>query len=336
MWFGQFIHGVLEESFRRYQEERTTSKSAFTPPDDAELELICDVIIKRLANQGLRARNRDIVSIAKSRAAAALQLLGPELFPLIQKAEVRLTGTRSLRDPSSGVDRYEMKGVVDVISHIDLQDPKLNDNWIVRAIRDAIPLDAPESFEVIIDYKGMRRPATSAPNAAPNFSQIYDWQLQTYAQLRSVQQDSLPVAAGILIYLNELLPSWSDLRDLRDEVKMGITDVAPAPGSPTESLMRSKRGSSEWPDVDVDFRRRRALKIVPISPQSQKAAAQQFDEVVAKFERRGATEQRNGEVLTVWEQNSTDEKTCAACDWRAICPEFSSSKKNNAPSLPGR
>ena len=100
--------------------------------------------------------------------------------------------------------------------------------------------------------------------------------------------------------------------------------------------MRSKRGSSEWPDVEIDFRRRRALKIVSISPQSQKAAAKQFDEVVTKIEKSRATEQRNGEVLTVWEQNSTDEKTCAACDWRTICPEFSSGKKNNAPSLPGR
>ncbi len=47
----------------------------------------------------------------------------------------------------------------------------------------------------------------------------------TYADLRGRQPDAHPVKAGLLLYINELLPLASDLEDLRKEVSEGRTDI---------------------------------------------------------------------------------------------------------------
>jgi hypothetical protein len=342
MWFGQFIHGVLEESFREFQESSSGPKSVYTPPSVDEIRTTCDLVIKRLAAQGLKARNSDLVDTGIARATAAVQILGPALFPLIKHAEVKLTGTRrfpdqdsSLNAPAREADRYEMKGVVDVVTSVELGGHAFAGNFIVEAVRKALPNGVSGSFEVIIDYKGMHRPTvTKNSSGSASLSEVYDWQLQTYAELRGMQLGSLPVAAGILIYLNELLPSWNDVKELKKSIANGTTDVVPLKGSAAEIAINSPRTGSPYPEIPLEFRVERALRVIAITPQTQEVSARKFDEFVAQIESSRTAELATGNVVESWKQDSSDEATCTACDWRPICPSYNKGKTAKPPKPP--
>lgn len=332
MWFGQFIHGVLEEAYWQYRTGRDATGDPSVPPaSDEQLSELCDLLAVRLAAQGLAPRNEDLERIGVDRARAAVQELGPLLFPVISQAEVRLTGTRAMRTDliparlQRGIDRYEMAGVVDVITDIELGDHALAANPLVDAIRRVLPPGHPERFEVIIDYKGMRRPPKGKPSGGRDFWRIYEWQVQTYAQLRSVQAGARPVAAAVLLYLNELLPTWTDSALLRREIDDGTTDVAPESGGAIDRLIRPRpRGdrSERPPLLPFEFRLQRALRIVPVSPATQDRAAEAFDKVVAEIEASRVTEQHAGAIIASWPKDTSDAATCAACDFRPVCPDY--------------
>jgi len=319
MWFGQFIHGVLEEAFLRY---RATRKIV----DENELDEVLELVARRLAATGLRPRNRNLEEIGQQRARAAVHELGPELFPLISEAEIPLNGTRHLPVggwpkslPRRESDRYEMAGVIDVITEMALDDPTTAGNRIVSAIKNALPEPRGEFFEVIVDYKGMRRPPRKVPRrGGPDFWNIYEWQLQTYATLRALQPDSKPVAAGVLLYLNELRPSISDIISLKNEIRQGSTDVIPEPGSDDEWALKSEKGI---PKLSFEFRLQRALRIIPITKDSQETAARNFDKVVFDIEIARAKEQQSPHIREQWPTDASDEATCVACDWRPVCPD---------------
>jgi hypothetical protein len=346
MWFGQFVHGVLEESYRRYRESRREEGEPFEPPATSVLNEICELVERRLAAQGLRPRSRDVLRVGRDRAHPAVVHLGPSLFPLIRAAEVRLTGTRRFPDhllPKGQrvheADRYEMKGIIDVITHVELTDPRFADNWLVKAVKAHVPVNSVGSFEVIVDYKGMRRPPLNPAKGGDNYAAIYEWQLQTYAELRSLQQDALPVAAGVLLYLNELRPTWTDLAALQAEIKSERTDVVPRSESPAARALQqpvNRRGASEYPSLPLAFRLARTLKVVPISNESQETAATRFDEVVASIECGRFNERSSSRVLTTWPTNTSDEATCVACDWKTVCPEYSTRARLGPPPIPGR
>jgi hypothetical protein len=322
MWFGQFIHGVLEEAFRRY---RARDDGAIVSP--SELEDILDLIARRLEARGLRARNRKLEQVGYERARVAVRKLGPELFPIISEAEIPLNGTRCMPFehwpkslPRRASDRYEMAGVVDVITEVQLDDPKVKANRIVSAITTALQPPLPNQFEVIVDYKGMRRPPIKTRARTTDYWRIYEWQLQTYAQLRSLQPDARAVRAGVLVFLNELRPSATDIEELRGEIQTGRTDVVPDQGTnDAQYLMSAKRG--KVPDLSFDFRLRRALRVVPITRESQETSARHFDNEVLQIEIARAKERAFSDIRSEWHANASDDATCVACDWRTICPE---------------
>src|SRR5262249_48325675 len=135
MWFGQFVHGVLEEAFRRYSTARDEGRDETPPWSIGTLEEIRDLVKGRLAAQGLHAWDEDLERLGDQRADAAVNELGASLFPLIHRAEVRLTGSRALPPIESQLqfreaDRYEIVGVVDVISHLELGDKQLQNNLL--------------------------------------------------------------------------------------------------------------------------------------------------------------------------------------------------------------
>jgi len=339
MWFGSFLHGVMEEAYRRFDQARRAGRPTPPPWPDATITEICDLIKRRLAAQNLYPWTEDLEQLGYARAKAAINDLGPQLFPLIHRAEVRLTGTRPLPvaqiDPIyrfRAADRYEMVGIIDVITHVELSDPALQGNQLLQLIREQLPGDLPERFEVIIDYKGMRRPPlTEANDAGASYWNIYGWQVQTYAHLRSTHEDSLPIVAGIILYVNELLPTRGDFSTLRREVQSGLTDVAPAPGSLAEQILRGWREREELPTLPVDFRLRRTTRIVPVSPPTIQNSLVQFDAVVARIETCRGRELNEGRVIATWEKNSDDEDTCVACDARTFCPSYT---KEDRPRLP--
>src|SRR5262249_8369943 len=106
MWFGEFIHGVMESSYRAWLANRPsfpwpctpTPYNAAPPPNRASHDIgtIGDLVEITLAASGKSPRSRVLRDSAYSRAERAVNEIGPELFPLIQSAEQKVIGTRPL------------------------------------------------------------------------------------------------------------------------------------------------------------------------------------------------------------------------------------------------
>ncbi|MFM8857066.1 MAG: PD-(D/E)XK nuclease family protein [Actinomycetota bacterium] len=325
MWFGQFIHGVLEEAFRRYATARDAGRDESPPWREETLEEIRDLVKGRLAAQGLHAWDEDLERLGDLRADAAVNELGMYLFPLIHRAEVRLTGSRVLPPIETALqfreaDRYEIVGVVDVISHVELQDPQLQDNLLVRLLTEELDGNLPERFELIIDYKGMRRPPIRGGGARPTLWEVYGWQLQTYAHLRRAQDDHLPIAAGLLLYLNELVPTTKDIVSLRKEITNDETDVKPSASSEAAEQLNNWRVVGD--PLPLDYRLKRAIRVVPVDDATIQQALTEFDDVVVRIETCRGREIRAGNIVASWDRNNTDDDTCVACDSRTFCPSY--------------
>lgn len=327
-WFGEFIHGVLEESFRRYRDSVLRGAPSLPPWPATDLDDIRALVKARLAARGLQPWSPDLEELGDARAMAAVQELGPHLFPLIHRAEVRLTGARILPTIATPLqfrvaDRYEMVGVVDVVTHVELADPALAANPIVGAIRTRLGAGLPTNFEVIVDYKGMRRPADPRLGGTSNLWTQYEWQLQTYGELRRKQADALDVVAGVLIYVNELYPTRSDLEQLRDEIASGTTDMPPSPGSAADAAIKTWRTRDRvLPVLPFEYRLARALRIVPITSASIATSLTAFDDVVQEIETCHGREVHGVPVLQAWTKNSSEESSCVVCDSRTYCPDY--------------
>ncbi|MEL7672026.1 hypothetical protein [Methanobacterium sp.] len=112
-------------------------------------------------------------------------------------------------------------------------------------------LDYPE-YEIIVDYKGMKRPPVNSPSW-----QHHNWQVLTYAWLRSMQPESRPVLTGILFYLNELSLFKEDLKELKREVEERNTDIMPPENDLVKILQWNAR--SNPPLISEAFKIRRIL-----------------------------------------------------------------------------
>lgn len=368
LWFGNFIHAVLDEGFRIFDQEIKSGKDITSAIAAIDVDAVIDTIERRLAAQGLVAWEPWLKTLGYARARVGLTELAQVLFPLIHRSEVRLTGARELKPLPVGTafreaDRYEMVGVIDVVTNIELTKPEVRGNPIVGLVRDCLG-SVPDHFEVIIDYKGSRRPALPSGKPTPKHPSLwdqYEWQVLTYADLRGRQPDAKPVKAGLLLYVNELLPLASDLEDLRKEIKAGRTDIEAdekdistwlktcrdqrskaaaildaAPGRDGAAALAASKELLPSP-IPWDLRLKRALRIVPVAdPETGKNripdALRSFDEVVEWIETCRGREFHGGAIMTAWERNCSDEGTCAACDARTWCPDFPS---ETAPRLPG-
>jgi hypothetical protein len=345
LWFGEFIHGVMEEAFRHYRVEREAGRTVVWPWEEEVVEHVLETIRKRLASRGLEAWNDDDLERGRKRARVAIQELGPHLFPLISRPEVAVRGARVLPDipavrAARVSTRYEMSGVIDVVTHVELADPAMAGNPLVQLILGALPGLHETEFEIIVDYKGARRPPTGGgPNGKPSLWQQYAWQVQTYAELREKQPGSGKVVAGIVLYVNELSPLRSDFEALRSEVRTKTTDVPPEPGSPDEKALFGPLSSSNLPALSFAYRLRRAVRLVPVTGRERDAALKAFDDVVGRIELCRVRETQGASILSAWERNPSDESTCTVCDHRTFCPDYRAGwgRKNRElePRLPG-
>jgi hypothetical protein len=209
-------------------------------------------------------------------------------------------------------NRYELHGVIDVLT-----DVQLNNVVAGNAVRDAIVAACPQlppHFEVVVDYKGARRPPTNH-----DFWAQAEWQVQTYAWLRMRQPNALRVASGVLIYVNELAPVGDDLTELQREVSRGITDVIPANGTPDAYALSLWRHGVAIPAFSQAFRMQRAIRVIPVTQQSLTLATGQFDRVVLQIEQCVAAEAGAGAIRGHWSPGG-DADTCVACDFRHFCP----------------
>ena len=335
LWFGEFIHGVMESAFRIWSS--TPQQPNFpwpcnpTPPRQPSLVgrrphdigTIGDAVEATLSAQAKNPRSYRARDNAYIRAKRAVNELGPHLFPLISVAEERVIGTRSI--PASGPeqhtrrsDLYELRGVIDVLTNVELS-AAATTNVIRQGIQTACS-ECSGEYEVIVDYKGSRRPKVG--NLDTSYWQQHDWQVQTYAWLRTRQPKSLPVAAGVLLYVNELAPGREDLIEMKKAMGTGTADVAPAPGSQDAYMLSTWRPDSDIaiPSFSLPFRLARAIRVIPVSPESQEKAATHFDKVVLDIELCAGKEATLGTIKQNW-LPCGDAETCVACDFRYFCPD---------------
>ncbi|HVH77481.1 MAG TPA: PD-(D/E)XK nuclease family protein [Stellaceae bacterium] len=328
LWFGEFVHGAMEAAFRIWRD--AVPRATFpwpmnitphrgNPPTGRlghDVGTIGDTIEGTLRVLGKNPRSNVVRDSAYRRVERAINELGPDLFPLIAAAEELVIGTREIPGATGTALRarlYELHGIIDVVTDVELTGAP-DSNIFKRAVQAAYP-GLTGRFEVIVDYKGSRRPATTH-----DYWQQGDWQVQTYAWLRGRQSGTLPVAAGILIYINELAPTSDDIEELRREVTRRQTDIAPANGSADYYQLNTWRPGNAIPAFSLEFRLARAIRVIPVNAQTQIAAAAEFDRVVQSIESCVDTEAAHGQIIAHWPPRG-DEETCAACDFRHFCPD---------------
>ncbi|MDW8214118.1 MAG: PD-(D/E)XK nuclease family protein [Roseiflexaceae bacterium] len=333
-WFGQFIHGVMEEAYRRWKEQYTTMLKGGAagplltfPWDVATLENLEQNIIDRLTAQGFVYSNKSVLELSRKRARIMINEIGRDLFPLIDTAEVRLQGIRAMPKLGNAPARsnyYEVTGVVDVLStlHLAKADPG---NRILQAlmrnptVQQTLARHRANNggvFEIIIDYKGIRRPPL------PEYElERFEWQIQTYAWLRAQQINARPVLAGILIFVNELAPSHSEMEELCKEVynqtNGPITDVLPT-GKDAIALKRWCEDEQSFPQLTFDYRLQRALHIVPITDSTMHASLDRFDAVVAEIE-ASVNEEKSGKGISASWRATHKPDNCTVCDFKHFC-----------------
>ncbi len=347
LWFGEFIHGTLEMCYRFWSETRqsgsqpptfpwpcTAREWGATNPNWAthDIGYFANAVEDALRRQGKQARSTEARDSAYHRVETAVNELGPHLFPLVAAAERRVIGTRAV--PTGGIalrcNNYEVHGVVDVLTHMTLRQGAEG-----NVIRDHVHRVCPDlrgTFEVIVDYKGTRRPLLDEP-----YWEQGDWQIQTYAWLRQRQVDALPVAAGILIYVNELTPGSEEMTALRRGLVDGTVDECPDLRSRDEQIVRMWRPGMDTSQLGLPYRLRRAIRVIPISRSSIESALREFDQVVRKAEENIVAEAASTNILQAWSPNCRDEATCVACDFRHFCPNpagQSATYQVKAPTAP--
>lgn len=329
LWFGEFIHAVLEEAYRQWKENE--SFRHFPWEWATRVRTIEMTIHRRLATRGLLPTpglfcpygpgeaagacgddNHPHKRLASVRADEAINVWGPHLFPLVTAAEVRLRGTRPMPVlEENRSDYYGITGVVDVIASVAIRNAS-PDNLVLRYIEPFMGNANEDKYEIIIDYKGMRRPALDDP-----WWKYHRWQVLTYAWLRSCQPDSRPVRAGVIFYLNELHPSAEDLQKLRSEIAESRTDVLPV-GDDLQKLREWQPGRP-LPSLSRSFRQDRSIQVIPIEGQALEESLRKFDSVVREIESSVLMEKKGAPVRSCW-RTEFREETCTACDFKTFCP----------------
>lgn len=342
-WFGEMVHGTLEMAYRHWRDtldagqqpspfpwpctKREWQQDSPTPNwVDHDIGKFAHAVEESLKQRGKIARSNNARNAAYRRVEAAVNSIGDHLFPLITATESKVIATRDLPNTSQSIrtDKYEIHGTVDVLASINLsQAPGCNP--IRQMIYEACP-NLNGRYEVVVDYKGSRRPKMDEP-----YWDEGNWQVQTYAWLREMQGESnLPVAVGILIYINELLPEGEEIRQLRRAQESGKTDIIPPVGSKDEQLIRLWQPGTETSQISLGFRLKRAIRVIPISKESIQKSLNEFDNTVCSIETNVARETNGAQLPSAWRPTCQDEGTCNACDFRWACP--SPAAKRTDPS----
>lgn len=335
LWTGEFVHGMMEEMYLYWRQNPipfpwpntpTPWGGSSTPTNrvDYDLGVLGERVEARLRASGKTPRNRNARDAAYRRVDAAMILLVPHLFPLITAVEEKLSSTRPMPQVNSPSgqqtrgDRYELTGVVDVISSVSLTTQQSNP--LVQMINNQIS-DLSGDFDVIVDYKAARRPPMTPPANAKPYWQHEAWQVQTYAWLRAQQPNVNPVRAGIIIYVNELSPSQSDLNDLKKEISQSQTDVQPISGSADYYALNTWQAGQGLPSsiFTNDFLLPRAVRIVPVDPTQINQAVTQIDTVISQIEGCALHENATGNIPNNWNADG-GAGDCDACDFRRFCP----------------
>ena len=351
-WFGEFIHGVLEEAYIQWKQENTQ----FPWDWKEDIRPIEDLIDLRLQVRGLYPHDEDLFfsilnkqdeemtiddlnehdhkKLASARAEKAINIWGKYLFPLIDSSELLIKGVRPMPNYNEKISRsnyYGINGVVDVLTSMkinkNLEQSNLDNynNKIIEFLKKdpefqkrISQFDEGEDYEIIIDYKGMKRPPVKILDSKVEDKwENHKQQILTYSWLRSKQEDANPIVAGIIFYLNELVPSKEDLVLIKDEINNDLTDVGQEYQSDVD-LINKWEEEDKAPELSDAFKINRSIRIINVDEAEQDEALLKFDSVVANIENSLIKEMKGCKIQEAWKADS-DERTCSACDFRTFC-----------------
>lgn len=327
MWTGQFVHGVLEEAYRYWNLHHSAFPWPYTPPqwppqldalppDSNDIGTLGRRVEARLTASGIRSRSQAAREAAYRRVEAAVNQLCPHLFPVITAAEERISGTRAMPTLPAGErargTRYELTGIVDVISSVMLGQATANP--FVATVQSTLSNPPQGEYDFIVDYKAGRRPATDSPLRTQ-----FELQVQTYAWLRSQIPQSRPVGAGVLIYVNEFAPSRDDMGEFKSEIANHTTDLVPQNGSADYYAVHGWQQGQAVPNLSFEFRLRRALHVVDTTSALNQHAVAQIDSVISQIESAAFREHNSGNIPNNW-QACGGAEDCSACDFVHFCP----------------
>ena len=345
-WFGEFIHGVMEEAYLDWKYQ----KKEFPWDWKNDIRPIEDEIDLRLQVRGLYPHDEDLFfsinmpgndlkisdlnehdhkKLASARAEKAINIWGKHLFPLIDSSELLIKGVRPMPNYDENISRsnyYGINGVVDVltstkINKIHEQSTLYNfDNKIVNFIKENLHESDIEDYEIIIDYKGMKRPPTEVENPkAENKWESHKQQILTYSWLRSQQEDAKSIFAGIIFYLNELVPSKEDLLLIQEEMKNNLIDDATLEKYENDfNLIENWQEDDKAPELSDEFKLDRSIRIININKKEIDESLEKFDEVVYNIEESLINEIKGCKIQDAWKAEA-DERTCSACDFKTFC-----------------
>ena len=354
-WFGEFIHGVLEESYNEWK----YGKKEFPWDWKEDIRPIEDLIDLRLQVRGLYPHDEDLFfsinqpgmnmtidelnehdhkKLASARAEKAINIWGKHLFPLIDSAELLIKGVRPMPNYDKNTSRsnyYGINGVVDVltstkINTMDEQSTLYNfNNKIVQFIKNNLETSDIEDYEVIIDYKGMKRPPIKVTDPLSEDKwENHKQQILTYSWLRSKQEDAKDISAGIILYLNELVPSKEDLVLIKEEIKNNLTDVPEGIEFDDDiELIEEWEEDEKAPNLSEEFKIARSIRFINVNEKEREKALKKFDNVVCDIENSLVSEMKACKIQDAWKAEA-DKRTCLACDFQTFCKNNSDITKD--------
>lgn len=354
-WFGEFIHGVLEESYNEWK----YGKKEFPWDWKEDIRPIEDLIDLRLQVRGLYPHDEDLFfsinqpgmnmtidelnehdhkKLASARAEKAINIWGKHLFPLIDSAELLIKGVRPMPNYDKNTSRsnyYGINGVVDVltstkINTMDEQSTLYNfNNKIVQFIKNNLETSDIEDYEVIIDYKGMKRPPIKVTDPLSEDKwENHKQQILTYSWLRSKQEDAKDISAGIILYLNELVPSKEDLVLIKEEIRNNLTDVPEGIEFDDDiELIEEWEEDEKAPNLSEEFKIARSIRFINVNEKEREKALKKFDNVVYDIENSLVSEMKGCKIQDAWKAEA-DKRTCLACDFRTFCKNNSDITKD--------
>ena len=368
LWFGEFIHGSLEEAYLKWKKYSKDDPLEFPWDWEDEIHPIEELITSRLKIKGLNPPYEYLNNygpkdnIYSARLERSINLWGPHLFPLIDDTEVLIKGLRPLENENSRSDYYSINGVVDVLSSkkVERESQKINNKSFQQTLDSyfnpnilldylskneefkKLLVNGLDEYEIIIDYKGMRRPSAPSKeefskiqsmmiNGDINDSEDYinykawiqqQWQILTYAWLRKNQQNSEKPVIGIIFYLNELVPSTDDLVAIREDLKNDTTDISKdlIPKEDWNKLIHwdEKYDLPIHRDLSDKFKMDRSIRIINLNEELMENSLKEFDKVVNDIESSLMKEMNGCNIKEAWKADA-EERTCTACDFRTFC-----------------
>lgn len=385
LWFGEFIHGVMEESYLRWKNNEAFKESEgleygeFPWDWKEKIRPIEELIDKRLQSQGLYPPknlfypyNASEIGLGKygnveelvasGRTKKTINLWGPHLFPLIDDAEIMIKCMCTMPNYQEGISRsnyYEINGIIDVLSSLNINNfdtnnasnannPNANndndninngndinndnkENKIISYLKNDKEFNnrikelGSEEYEVIIDYKGMIRPSENS-----EIWKHHKWQILMYCWLRSNQEGTKPVAAGIIFYINELLPSPEDIEIIKKDILSSEAYKNNISQRDEENLILLEKGDIS--NLSDKFIMDRSIRIVAINELAIRESVNEFDNVVNSIEESIMKENTGISIKKSWKAKG-DKKTCQACDFKSFCTKGNPQKKLNRDNI---